>query len=112
MDLLLSRHASPPEIFPDRGRCAEDSESDLAECFAGAGGEVATRLGNVLDAGEAQDTHGQYAQGRHHMGSVLGTDLRVVFVESGVANMTVTVFDLPMASGDTQQLFRRRAILG
>ena len=57
----------------------------------GAGGEIPAPLGDVLDAGEAQDAHGQFAQGRHHTGPVLGADLGEVLVESNVADMMVPV---------------------
>ena len=48
------------------------SVSELAERFWCAGGKIPARFGDILDAGEAHDTHGQFAQGRHHMGTVLG----------------------------------------
>ena len=46
------------------------------------------------------------------MWSVFGPDLREVFVIGGIADMMVAVFDLPMAPGDAQQIFRSRPIFG
>lgn len=82
------------------------SESDQTECLSSAGGEIPTGFGDVFYASEAHDAHGQFAQGRHHMGTVLGADLGEVLVESHVADMMVTVFNLPMTTGDAQQVFR------
>ena len=92
--------------------CGGDSVSELAECFASAGGEVPARLGDVFHADEPQDTHGEATQSCHHVGSVFGANLGEVFVVSGIADMMVTVFNLPMAAGYTQQVFWSRPIFG
>lgn len=92
--------------------CGGDSVSELAECFARAGGEVPARLGDVFHADEPQDTHGEATQSCHHVGSVFGANLGEVFVVGGIADMMVAVFDLPMAPGDAEQVFRSRPILG
>ena len=82
-----------------------DSETELAERYPGAGGEVTGRFSNVFNSGETHDAHRKSAQGRHHVGSVFCTDLGEVFVVCGIADMMVTVFNLPMAAGYTQQIF-------
>ena len=92
--------------------CGGDSVTELAECFASAGGEVTASLGDVFHPDETQDAHGEAAQSRHHMRSVFGANLREVFVIGGIADMVVAIFDLPMAPGDTQQVFRSRPIFG
>lgn len=92
--------------------CGGDSVPELAECFASAGGEVTARLGDVFHADETHDAHGEATQSRHHMRSVAGANLGEVFVVGGVADMMVAVFDLPMAPGDAQQVFRSRPIFG
>ena len=92
--------------------CGGDSVSELAECFARAGGEVPARLGDVFHADEPHDTHGEATQSRHHVGSVFGANLGEVFVVGGIADMMVTVFYFPMAPGDAQQIFRRGPIFG
>lgn len=86
--------------------CSGNSEPELAERFAGTGGKVAGRLGDVFNSGETHDAHRQAAQGRHHVRSVFSTDLGEVFVIGGIANMMIAVFNLPMATGDAQQIFR------
>ena len=78
------------------------SVSESTESFVSAGGEIPARFGDVIDAGEAQDAHGQFAQGRHPTASVLGADLGEVLVESGVADMMVSVFNFPTATGQAQ----------
>lgn len=80
--------------------CGGDSETELAECYPGAGGEVAGCLGDVFNAGETHDAHGEFTQCRHHAGSVLGSDLGQVLMEGGVADMMVTVFNSPMATSE------------
>ena len=92
--------------------CGGDSVPELAECFASAGGEVTARLGDVLHADETHDAHGEATQRRHHAGSVLGANLGEIFVVGGIADMMVAVFNLPMAPGDAEQVFRSRSISG
>ena len=92
--------------------CGGDSVPELAERFARAGGEVTPRPGDVFHADETHDAHGEATQRRHHAGSVLGANLGEIFVVGGIADMMVAVFDLPMAPGDAEQVFRRRPILG
>ena len=46
------------------------------------------------------------------MRSVFGSDLREVFVVGGIADMMVAVFNLPMAPGDAQQVFRSGPLFG
>ena len=92
--------------------CGSDSVPELAERFARAGGEVTPRPGDVFHADETHDAHGEATQSRHHAGSVLGANLGEIFVVGGIADMMVAVFDLPMAPGDAEQVFRRRPILG
>ena len=89
-----------------------DSVAELAECFARAGGEVPARLGDVFHPDETQDAHGEATQSRHHMRSVFGPDLREVFAVGGIADIMITVFNLPMAPGHAQQVFRSRPIFG
>ncbi|WP_215891818.1 hypothetical protein [Acidithiobacillus thiooxidans] len=88
------------------------SVSELAERLRCAGGEIPARFGDILDAGETHNAHGEFAQGRHHMGTILGADLGEVLVESHVADMMVPVFNLPMATGQAQQIFGRGALWG
>nr|WP_244947614.1 hypothetical protein [Acidithiobacillus thiooxidans] len=88
------------------------SVSELAERFVRAGGEIPTRFGDILDASETHNAHGQFAQGRHHMGTVLGTDLGEVLVESHIADMMVPVFNFPVTTGQAQQIFGRGTIRG
>ena len=92
--------------------CSGGSETELTERYPGAGGEVTGRFGNVFNPGETHDAHRKSAQGRHHVRTVLGTYLGEVFVVSGVADMMVTVFNLPMAAGDAHQVFWSRPIFG
>ena len=92
--------------------CGGDSVAELAERFASAGGEVTRRLGDVFHAGETQDAHGEATQSRHHMRSVFGPDLREVFAVGGIADIMITVFNLPMAPGHAQQVFWSRPIFG
>ena len=92
--------------------CSGDLETELAERYPGAGGEVTGRFGNVFNPGETHDAYRKSAQGRHHVRTVLGTYLGEVFMVSGVADKVVTVFNLPMAAGDTQQVFWSHPIFG
>ena len=46
------------------------------------------------------------------MRSVLGANLGEIFVVGGIADMMVAVFNLPMAPGDAEQVFRSRSISG
>ena len=92
--------------------CSGDSETELAERYPGAGGEVTGRFGNVFNTGETHDAHRKSAQGCHHVRTVLGTYLGEVFVVCGVADKVVTVFNLPMAAGDVHQFFWSRPIFG
>ncbi|MDD2751007.1 MAG: hypothetical protein PHX24_13085 [Acidithiobacillus sp.] len=78
------------------------SVSELAERLRCAGGEIPARFGDILDASETHNAHGQFAQGRHHMGTVLGTDLGEILMESDIADMMVPVFNFPMATGQAQ----------
>ena len=39
--------------------CGGDSVTELAECFASAGGEVTASLGDVFHPDETQDAHGE-----------------------------------------------------
>ena len=64
-----------------------DSVPELAERYPGACSEVTGRFGDVFNAGEAHDAHGEFAQCCHHAWSVLGSDLGQVLVEGGVADM-------------------------
>ncbi len=92
--------------------CSGDSETELAERYPGAGGEVTGRFGNVFNTGETHDAHRKSAQGCHHVRTVLSTYLGEVFVVCGVADKVVTVFNLPMAAGDVHQFFWSRPIFG
>ncbi len=46
------------------------------------------------------------------MRSVFGANLGEIFVVGGIADMMVAVFNLPMAPGDAEQVFRSRPIFG
>ena len=92
--------------------CSGGSETELMERYPGAGGEVTGRFGNVFNPSETHDAHRKSAQGRHHVWPVFCTYLGEVFVVSGVADMMVPVFNLPMAAGYTQQVFRSSPIFG
>ena len=85
--------------------CSGGSETELMERYPGAGGEVTGRFGNVFNPSETHDAYRKSAQGRHHVWPVFCTYLGEVFVVCGIANMMVTVFNLPMAAGYTQQIF-------
>ena len=104
--LALRRHF---RIGKPRGGGSVSESTESVRC---AGGEIPTRFGDVLDAGEAQDAHGQFAQDRHPTGSVLGANLGEVLVESGVADMMVSVFNFPMATDQAQQIFGSGTIWG
>lgn len=88
------------------------SEAEQTEGFAGAGGVIPTRFGDVLGTGKAQDADGQVAQGRHHVGAVAGADLGEILMKGDIAHMVATVFNLPMSTGHTQQVFRSGSIRG
>ncbi|MBN6742654.1 hypothetical protein JKG47_19495 [Acidithiobacillus sp. MC6.1] len=92
--------------------CNGDSETELTERYPGAGGEVTGRFGNVFNPSETHDAHRKSAQGRHHVWPVFCKYLGEVFVVCGIADMMVTVFNLPMAAGYTQQVFWSRPIFG
>ena len=90
--------------------CNSDSETELAERYPGAGGEVTGRFGNVFNPSETHDAHRKSAQGRHHVWPVFCTYLGEVFVVCGIADMMVTVFNLPMAASGAHKVFWSRPI--
>ena len=78
-----------------------DLETELAERYPGTGSKVTGRFGDVFNAGETHDAHGEFAQCCHHVGSFFGSDLRQILMERGVADMMIAVFNSPVATSET-----------
>jgi len=81
------------------------SVSEDAERIAAAGSAVTGCRSDVFATHQAQETHREIAQGGHHAWTIPGANLGAVFVIGGIPDVVTAVLNLPMATGQSQQLF-------